>query len=374
MASTILTQMAEFDHEEVVFFQNKALGLKAIVAIHNTTLGPALGGTRMWAYASEEDALKDVLRLARGMTYKAAVSGLNLGGGKAVIIGNPKKDKSQELFSSYGYFINTLGGRFITAEDVGTDVLDMEYMFNATDYVVGIETSHGGSGDPSPFTALGVFQGIQASCGRVFGDESLQGRTVVVQGVGHVGHNLVRLLVQGGAEVTVSDIDPERVDRMVKEHGVKAVPSEHAHAMACDVFSPCALGAIINDKTIRELQCKIVAGAANNQLDVMDRGEELRAKGVLYATDYVINAGGLINVYQELDGYSRERAERMTRSIYYNLMQVFHIAEELQISTVKAANHLVEQRLKCAGQTNNLFSASRKDVLKNISDRRRIFS
>jgi len=203
MSQTVITQMEEFDHEEVVFFQNKEVGLKAIVAIHNTTLGPALGGCRMWPYASEDEALQDVLRLSRGMTYKAAAAGLNLGGGKAVIIGDPKREKSQALFTCFGTFINTLGGRYITAEDVGTDVNDIEYMFTATDYVVGVETSHGGSGDPSPFTALGVFQGIQACLNRQFGDETLRGRTVVVQGVGNVGRNLVRMLVDAGAKVIV---------------------------------------------------------------------------------------------------------------------------------------------------------------------------
>jgi len=372
MSKTVLTQLEEFDHEQVIFFQNKDVGLKAIVAIHNTVLGPALGGTRMWMYESEDEALQDVLRLSRGMTYKAAAAGLNLGGGKAVIIGDPKKHKSQDLFTIYGQFINTLGGRYISAEDVGTDVNDIEYMFTATDYVVGIETSRGGSGDPSPFTALGTFQGIQACLRRQFNDESLIGRTVVVQGVGHVGTHLVRLLVKAGAKVIISDIDRERVQAVKDECKVESVSAEESATVPCDIFAPCALGAIINEKNIDKLRCKIIAGAANNQLDVVERGEDLRARGILYAPDYVINAGGLMNVYLELEGYSRERAERMTRGIYYNLMRVFNISDDLNVTTAKAANHLVEERLRQAGRTNNIYAPHRKDVLRNIGNRRAV--
>lgn len=370
--SFVITQMEEFDHEEVVFFQNKDVGLRAIVAIHNTTLGPALGGCRMWPYASEDEALNDVLRLSRGMTYKAAAAGLNLGGGKAVIIGDPKKAKTQALFTCFGTFINTLGGRYITAEDVGTDVNDVEYMFTSTDYVVGVETSHGGSGDPSPFTALGVFQGIQACVNRQFGDGSLQGRVVVVQGVGNVGRNLTRLLVDAGAKVIVSDIDAERVGRLCEEFKLESVPAATSHTVPCDIFAPCALGAVINDKSVRELQCKIVAGAANNQLDVIERSNDLKERGIMYAPDYVINAGGLMNVYLELEGYSRERAERMTRGIYYNLMQILQVSDEQNMSTAAAANHLVEQRLKQAGRVGNIYSGIKKDILKNLRNRRMV--
>ncbi len=368
--NAVITRMEEFDHEEVVFFQNKEVGLKAIVAIHNTTLGPALGGCRMWPYATEAEALEDVLRLSRGMTYKAAAAGLNLGGGKGVIIGDPKTQKSQDLFVAYGTFVNTLGGRYITAEDVGTDVNDIEYMFTATDYVVGVERAHGGSGDPSPFTALGVFQGIQACLKRQFNDESFRNRTVVVQGVGNVGRNLVRLLTGAGAKVIVSDIDAEKVAKICEEFKLESVPTATSHAVPCDVFAPCALGSVLNAKSVKELQCKIVAGGANNQLDVIERSEDLRERGILYAPDYVINAGGLMNVYLELEGYSRERAERMTRGIYYNIMKVFQISDELKISTAKAANHLVEQRLQIAGRVGNIYSGVKKDVLKHLHNRR----
>lgn len=370
MISEVLQQMEAFDHEQIVFCQNKEAGLKAIIAIHNTTLGPALGGTRMWVYKDEGEALRDVLRLSRGMTYKAAAAGLSLGGGKAVIIGDPKQHKSQSLFSAYGRFLNTLGGRYITAEDVGTDVNDMEYIYTETDYVVGIATSHGGSGDPSPFTALGVFQGMHACLHRVFGNEDISGRTVVVQGVGHVGHHVVKLLVEAGAKVVVSDIDAERVDHVCKSLGTTSVAPDRVFSVPCDIFAPCALGAVINADTLSQLQCKIIAGAANNQLDIEARAEDIRKRGILYAPDYVINAGGLMNVYVELEGYSTERAERMTRGIYYNLMQVFETAEAEKITTVQAAERLVQQRLYRAGRMGNIFTAERKDVLRSIRHRR----
>jgi leucine dehydrogenase len=363
--------MEEFDHEQVAFFQDKQTGLKAIVAIHNTTLGPALGGTRMWPYASEEEALRDVLRLSRGMTYKAAVSGLNLGGGKAVIIGDPKKDKSQSMFRVYGRFINTLNGRFITAEDVGIDVNDIEYMYMETDYVVGIESSHGGSGDPAPFTALGVYQGMLACVSQKMGKASLQGLRVNVQGTGAVGGHLVRYLVEDGAIVTVADIDKERVDRLVQKYpSVKVADPMEIVTMPCDIFTPCALGAIINDKTIDKLQCVIIAGSANNQLERDDQADILRRKGIMYAPDYVINAGGLINVYHELEGYSRERAERMTRGIYYNLLRVFEISDRQDISTRHAADYLVQRRLARIGRANNIYSANQKDLLAYMHERR----
>lgn len=371
MSMHVLASMDEYDHEQIVFFQDKDVGLKAIVAIHNTVLGPALGGTRMWPYASEEEALKDVLRLSRGMTYKAAAAGLNLGGGKAVIIGDPKRDKSQTLFGVYGKFLNTLGGRYITAEDVGTDVNDIEYMYTETDYVVGIETSHGGSGDPSPFTALGVLQGIEACCNKVFGNGDLRGRTVVVQGVGAVGSKLVRLCVEAGAKVTIADVDAARVDQVKSELKVDVVTTEESLRIPCDIFAPCALGAVVNDKTVDQLQCKIVAGAANNQLERTENADRLRQRNIVYAPDYVINAGGLMNVYLELEGYSRERAERMTRGIYYNLSQVFQIADEKKISTASAADQLVRLRLEKVGRASAFFEPHKKDMLEKMRHRRR---
>lgn len=371
----LLKNMSEYDHEQIVMVQNKEVGLKAIIAIHNTALGPALGGTRMWNYATEEDALKDVLRLSRGMTYKAAAAGLNLGGGKAVIIGDPKKDKSQTLFKIYGRFLNSLGGRYITAEDVNTDVNDMEYVYSETDYVVGIEKSHGGSGDPSPFTALGVFQGMKASMNKAYGNEDLKGKTVAVQGTGQVGTFLIGMLLEEGATVYVSDIFQEKIDAIkAKYPKVEVVDPKEIVTMQCDIFAPCALGAIINESNVEKLKCKVVAGGANNQLDKIEQCDILKKRGIFYAPDYVLNAGGLINVYMELEGYNRERAERMTRGIYYNISRVFKISDELNISSAKAADYLVEKRLEKIGKSNTMFTNQRKSVLANIGQRRSIIS
>lgn len=371
MSLNVLSRMEEFDHEQVVFCQDKAAGLKAIIAIHDTTLGPALGGTRMRNYATEEEALRDVLRLSRGMTCKATAAGLNLGGGKGVIIGDPKKDKSEILFRAYGKFVNSLGGRYITAEDVGTDVNDMEYTFTETDYVVGIESAHGGSGNPAPFTALGVFQSIKACLAKVFGSEELNGRTVVIQGVGQVGSNLIRRLKAAGAKVLASDIDQEKLKKMKEELGFEILSDKEVFTTPCDVFAPCALGAIINDETVSKFKCKIISGAANNQLEKAEHGEILRERGILYAPDYVVNAGGLINVYLELEGYSRERAERMTRGIYYNVKRVLQISDEMKISTEKAAGRMVEQRLSQLRHVAATFQQERKTVLAHIHNRRR---
>lgn len=371
MSNGVLSQVEQFDHEQVVYFQDKSVGLKAIVAIHDTTLGPALGGTRMWHYASEEEALCDVLRLSRGMTYKAAAAGLNLGGGKAVIIGDPKKDKSELLFRTYGRFINTLGGRYITAEDVGTDVNDMEYIFMETDYVVGVEIAQGGSGNPAPFTSLGVFQAMKVCLQKIFGEESFKGRSVAVQGVGQVGSHLIRRLKAAGAKVFGSDIDEEKLKKAKEELGFEVVRAEEIYQVPCDIFAPCALGGIINDKTVGQIQCKIIAGSANNQLEKPEHAKMLKERKILYAPDYVVNAGGLINVYLELEGYSRERAERMTRGIYYNLKKVLEIAQEKGITTEEAANLMVEERLKKLKQASSTFQTQRKTVLSHIHHRRK---
>jgi leucine dehydrogenase len=336
-------------HEQVVFCNNNDVGLKAIIAIHDTTLGPALGGLRMWPYASEEEALNDVLRLSRGMTYKAAVSGLNLGGGKSVIIGDPRKDKSEALFRALGKFIDTLGGRYITAEDVGIDVNDMEFIFQETNNVVGVHQVHGGSGDPSPFTAYGCVQGIRAALNWKFGSEEVGDHSFAVQGAGHVGHHLIRQLLEEGAKVFVTDINQELVDQAV-EMGAEAVGLEEIYDVDADVFSPCALGAVVNENTIPRFKFKIVAGAANNQLADDECGDELQARDILYAPDYAINAGGLMNVSIEFEGYSQERAYRMTRTIYYNLMRIFTIAERDGISTWKASDRMAEERIAILGK------------------------
>lgn len=370
MTLKILETMAHQKHEQVVFCQDKESGLKAIIAIHDTTLGPALGGTRMWPYKSEDDALRDVLRLSEGMTYKAAAAGLNLGGGKAVILGDPKKEKSEVLFRAYGNFVNSLGGRYITAEDVGTDVIDMEYTYMETNYVVGIEMAHGGSGNPAPFTSLGVFQAIKCCLGKVFGSEDLKGRTISVQGVGQVGSHLMRRLKAAGANLIATDVDAEKLKALADEIGFEAVAPEAIYSVPCDVFVPCALGGILNEQTIPKLHCKIVAGSANNQLEKPEDGMCLKKAGILYAPDYIVNAGGLINVYLELEGYSRERAERMTRGIYYNVKNVLEIADKRNCSTDEAAKLMVDERLAQMKQQSSRFQQNRKTVLAHIHNRK----
>lgn len=338
------------EHEEVIFCHDKNVGLKAIIAIHDTSLGPALGGTRMWNYKTEEEALIDVLRLSKGMTYKAAAAGLNLGGGKAVIIGDPKTQKSEGLFRAFGQFVNSLNGKYITAEDVGTGVQDMEYIFMETPWVTGIPKDFGGSGDPSPYTAHGVLMGIKAAAYEKFGSEVLKGKKVAVQGLGNVGSNVVKYLVEEGAQVVVADIDKTRVDQCVQKFKVQSAGPEEILSVDCDILAPCALGAVINDNTISKLKCKVIAGGANNQLAEARHGDQLTELGILYAPDYVVNAGGLMNVFVELEGYSPDRAFDKTRKVFDNVLKVFSIAKEEKIGTHKAADRLAEKRMADIGR------------------------
>jgi leucine dehydrogenase len=344
----LFQQMESMGHERILFCSSPEVGLKAIIAVHSTVLGPGLGGVRMWPYKSMDEALVDVLRLSRSMTYKAAAAGLNLGGGKAVIVGDPKKDKSEALFRSFGQYVESLGGLYITAEDVGTDMEDMELILTETRWVTGVSPSHGGGGDPSPVTAFGVLQGMKAAARWQFGDASLAKRSVVVQGLGSVGHHLATYLKEEGAKVFGADIDAEATARARVELGVEIVPPDEILAVSCDVFAPCALGAVLNERTIPELRCKVVAGAANNQLaDESRDGLALSIRGILYAPDFVINAGGLISVYNELmTSYNRERALRMTRGIYPNMMRVFEISRAESIPTHVAADRMAEERIR----------------------------
>jgi leucine dehydrogenase len=334
-------------HEEVIFFSDSTCGLKAIVAIHDTTLGPALGGTRMWPYASEEEAIEDVLRLSRGMTYKAAVSGLNLGGGKAVIIGDPRTDKSEALFRSYGRFIESLNGRYITAEDVNINVEDIEHTYTETGFAVGVAKIHGGSGNPAPYTALGVFRGLEASCMKTYGDRSVRGKTVALQGVGSVGFELAKLLDRSGARIIYTDINEQNIQRMKDEiSAAEFVGTEEIFDVNCDIFSPCALGASINDDTIPRLKCKIVCGPANNQLAEDRHGRVLKDKGILYAPDYLINAGGLMNVSIEFEGWNDGKSRRMIDTIYDKTLEIFAISDEQNIPVNQAADVMAERRLE----------------------------
>lgn len=339
----IFELITEHGHEQVVFCNEPAANYRGIIAIHNTTLGPALGGTRFWNYEDDEEAVIDVLRLSRGMTYKAAVAGLNLGGGKAVIIGDPKTPRREALFRAHGRFIESLKGRYITAEDVGTSVEDMDYVHMETEHVTGIL---GRSGDPSPVTAYGVFRGIKACVRERRGRDSVHGVHVVVQGLGHVGHHLCRYLADEGARLTVTDIDPEKVRRAAEQFDAQTVGPDRVYSVEAQVFAPCALGAVVNDETIPQFNFEIIAGGANNQLAEERHGDELDRRGILYAPDYVINAGGLINVYGELNEWSSDRAKRKAGEIYDTLDQLFELAREQGIPTHEAADRLAERRIE----------------------------
>jgi leucine dehydrogenase len=339
----IFEMMAEHGHEQVVFSHDPVSGYRGIIAIHDTTLGPALGGTRFWKYDTDQDAIVDALRLSRGMTYKAAVAGLNLGGGKAVIIGDPRIGQREMLFRAHGRFVDSLKGRYITAEDVGTSVEDMDYVQMETEYVSGVA---GGLGDPSPITAYGTYRGIKASAKFCYGDDSLEGRTVAVQGLGHVGYSLCSYLHAEGAKLVVTDIDAGRVQQVVTDFEAKAVGPDDIYGVEAEVFAPCALGAVVNDRTLPKFRFQIIAGAANNQLAEERHGDEIEAKGILYAPDYVINAGGLINVYGELQGWSQERAKRKAGEIYQTLLDLFTLARDQGIPTWSAADRLAERRIE----------------------------
>lgn len=351
--------LEKFGHEQVIYCSDKEVGLKAIIAIHDTTLGPAIGGTRMWNYNSEEAALKDVLRLSRGMTYKAAVSGLNLGGGTAVIIGDSGKDKSELLFRTFGKFIDGLGGRYITAEDVGTTVKDMEYVRMETPFVTGISKALGGSGDPSPVTAYGVYIGMKACAHQKWGTDSLRGRKIAVQGAGQLSRFLVEHLYNEGAEIFITDIVEEKIKRVLESIKAFVVKPEEIYEIDADIFSPCALGGIINDETIPLLKAEIIAGGANNQLeDEFKHGQMLLEKNILYAPDYVINAGGLINVSNELEGYRQDRAMKQAESIYDIVKEIFKISDSEKIPTYLASNKRAEERLKRIGRIRKIYSSS----------------
>ena len=344
---TIFDKLQNRDHEQVTFCFDPEVGLRAIIAVHNTVLGPALGGTRMWAYDTDEDALRDVLRLSGAMTYKASIAGLNLGGGKAVIIGDPQKDKSEILFRTFGRFVEGLGGRYITAEDVGTDVRDMEFVRMETKYVTGISEALGGSGDPSPVTAYGVFAGMKACVNELYGNDSLSGKKVAVQGLGHVGRFTCEHLVKDGAKLIVTDIYENRVKPIVKKFNAEYVHPEKIFEVNADIFCPCALGGVVSDESIPKFKFKIIAGGANNQLlDEKKHGQMLLERGILYAPDYAINAGGLINVANELEGYRQDRALMQAEGIYTTLKNIFAIAKRENIPTYLASNKLAEDRIK----------------------------
>lgn len=346
--NTVLSDMSVYNHEQVVFCQDKATGLKAIIAVHNTVCGPALGGTRMWNYTSEADAVTDVLRLSRGMTYKNALAGLNLGGGKAVIIGDSKTQKNEALFRRFGKFVDSLSGKYITAEDVGISPQDMTWVNMETNHVAGLP---GKSGDPSPVTAFGVYMGMKACAKQQFGSDSLAGKKVAVQGVGHVGEYLVKHLTAEGAKVYITDINEELLKRVATTYKAEVVGLNDIYDLDMDIYAPCALGATINDDTLSRLKCSIIAGAANNQLKQEEKhGKIVMEKGLIYAPDFMINAGGVINCYAEVANLSAEWAMAKAEDIYNTTTNILKRSKDQNIPTYAIANQMAEERIEALGR------------------------
>ena len=351
---SIFNELAELGHEQLLFCRNDEVGLRAIIGIHSTALGPALGGVRLYPYASEDDAVRDVLRLSRGMTYKAAVAGLDLGGGKAVIIGD-RSIKKEALFRAFGRHIASLGGRYITAEDMNTSVQDMSWIRRETQWVTGQEKLAGGSGDPSPVTAWGTYQGIRACLEVVYGSPDVSGRTVAIQGIGSVGFHLARFLHEAGAKLLYSDVNERRLRSATEQFGGRVISQDEFYSAECDVLAPCAIGGIINSRTIPMLRAPIIAGAANNQLDDETRdGEALEKAGITYAPDYVINAGGLINVYAELKRLPAEMAMNDAGKIFNTVKQVINKARAQGITTTAASNQVAEERIEAVSKLKRL--------------------
>ncbi|HEY3530753.1 MAG TPA: Glu/Leu/Phe/Val dehydrogenase dimerization domain-containing protein [Nocardioides sp.] len=344
------------EHEQVVFCNDAASGLKAIIAIHSTALGPALGGTRFYPYASTADAVRDVLNLSRGMSYKNALAGLDLGGGKAVIIGDPAKDKNETLLRAYGHFVQSLNGRYITACDVGTFSVDMDVVARECGYVTGRTVAHGGAGDSSVLTAYGTFQGMRASAEAVWGTPTLSGRTVGIAGVGKVGHHLVKHLVDDGARVVVTDVNPVAVEAMVKEYGATPVADSDALVRSeIDVYAPCAMGGALTDAVVDALTASIVCGAANNQLEHPGIEKALADRGILYAPDFCVNSGGVIQVADELEGFSFERAEQRASRIFETTQAVFALAKADSVTPAEAADRLAERRMRDVGRLRGVY-------------------
>ena len=341
----ILNQMVTFGHEQVAMYSDPDSGLRGIIAIHDTTLGPSCGGTRMWAYATEADALADALRLSRAMTYKSAAAGLNLGGGKGVIIGDPRTDKTEGLMRAWGRFVDTLGGRYLTTTDVGTTGRDLEAVRQETEHVVGLDVTLGGSGDTSIMTGLGIYMGMRACAAHAWGTDSLRGRRIAMQGFGKVASHTAEHLLEEDAQIFATDINEMALDR-ARQMGVKVVSPDDIYDLECDIFAPCALGGVINAETIDRLRCTIVAGGANNQLAGPEDGEELHRRGILYAPDFLINAGGVINAAAEIgQPYNPDRSRQQTERIYEQMAAVLTTSSRKEISTARAADLLAERRL-----------------------------
>jgi phenylalanine dehydrogenase len=356
---TVLEKMHE--HEQIVFCNDPETGLKAIIAIHNTTLGPALGGCRMHPYRTMDEALEDVLRLSKGMTYKCAAADVDFGGGKAVIIGDPSKDKTPAMFRAFGQFVDSLKGRFYTGTDMGTSTDDFIHASKETKCIVGIPEAYGGGGDSSVPTALGVIYGIKATNKVAFGTDDLSGKTYVIQGLGKVGFKVAEQLLESGGDLYITDIN-EKAIKAIQERAkqlggiVRVISGDETYSVNADVFVPCAFGGIINDKTVDMIKVKAIAGSANNQLLTEKHGEVLKNKGIVYAPDYIVNGGGLIQVADELYGYNKERVLTKTKSIYTSLLEVYQQAELDNITTVQAANRLCQKRMEDRKKQNSFFT------------------
>jgi leucine dehydrogenase len=351
----IFDYMGGHGYEQLVMYTDPEVGLKAIIAIHDTTLGPACGGTRIWPYPTEEEAILDALRLARAMTYKSAAADLPLGGGKAVIIADSHTQKTEAMMRAYGRLVDTLQGRYITTTDVGSTGHDMEYVHQETRHAVGLPTSAGGSGDTSVMTGLGVYMGIKACAREVWGSDSLRGKKIAMQGFGKVAYNTAHHLLKEDVQLVVTDVYEGTLEQ-ARQMGVKVVPPEKIYDMESDIFAPCALGGVINSRTIPQLKCKIVAGGANNQLLNDSDGEELHRRGILYAPDYVINAGGIINVGAEIGAvYNPERAREKTERIYNIMGRVIEISKREEIPTAEAADKMAEERIALVRKIKGIY-------------------
>ena len=346
VSTRVLQAMQEMQHEQVMFFSDNDLGLKGIIAIHNTTLGPALGGCRIWNYADESEALQDVLRLSRGMTFKSSLAGINLGGGKSVIISDPKVKKDEAYWRRFGQFVESLGGRYITAEDVGTSTREIAYIMQETKHCSGKPVESGGSGDPSPHTALGVFLGLKAAVHFAWGNDSLEGKKILVQGVGHVGRYLTEHLTRSGAKVLVSDINEAAVQSVAREFGAEIIEPQAIYSADVDVYAPCALGATLNSETIPLLKAKVIAGAANNQLANEEiHGQQLIDKGIVYAPDFLINSGGVVNCYKEVSGISDQETTQIIEDIYNKTLHIVREAASRKVSAQHIAIEEAEKRI-----------------------------
>ncbi|MEH0158516.1 Glu/Leu/Phe/Val dehydrogenase dimerization domain-containing protein [Limibacter armeniacum] len=353
---SVFDKVSEMGHEQVVFCHDEATGLKAIIAVHNTVLGPALGGTRMWMYENEQQALNDALRLSRGMTFKNSIAGLNLGGGKAVIIGDARKHKTEALLRAYGKFVRNLNGKYITAEDVGMNSSDMEHIAAETKHVSGMPEARGGLGDPSPFTAYTTYMGMKAAAKKAYGTDSLAGKRVSVQGAGHVGEYLIQHLKEEGCQIYVSDFYADRVKEVVNKYGIEGVGLDEIYDLDVDIYSPCALGATVNDETLSKLKCDIIAGCANNQLaDEKIHGDLCREKGILYAPDFLINSGGVINVYAEVISSNKEWTKHKCEEVYDQTLRVFEGSDEHNKNTQEVAIEIAQQRIDSIAKTKATF-------------------